>query len=139
MSNRIPSNSVEMNPYSPIANLDLAFGRQVVSVAGPTAIAIKEGLVFVTYANVAAMTLAAPAAGQQSAGGDDGRTLVIMDTTGHPHTVGCGASGLNGNKATITFDVGASVSNAAPGARVTLVAFNGKWWADPNALAVSLT
>jgi hypothetical protein len=141
MSNRIPSNSPDLNAegYGPFASLDLVFGRQVVSAAGPTAITIKEGFVFVTRAGVAAMTLAAPTAGAQSAAGDDGRTLVIVDTTGYAHTVGCGAAGINGNKATITFDVGSSLPTAAPGARVELVAFNGKWWIDPNALAVSLT
>jgi hypothetical protein len=121
MSNRIPSTSPDLNAEASgaIYNFDLAFGREVDLISG--AIGIKEGNVFLTKAGVAAMTLALPIAGAQSAGGDDGRTLVIIDTTGHAHTVTTPASGLNAADHIATF-------GGTAGQFGELVAFNGSWW-----------
>ena len=75
------------------------------------------------------MTLAAPIAGQPSAGlgGMDGQELRIIVAATEPltsqvaHTVTCPANSINGTFSTMTFvpTIGESIS---------LVAWNGKWW-----------
>src|SRR4051812_49252056 len=67
------------------------------------AIAIKKGLVIITKAGVAAMTLALPVAGAQSAGGDDGKVLRIISATAQAHTVTTPVAGLNGASTIATF------------------------------------
>jgi hypothetical protein len=124
MSNRIPANSPDYEPSGAIGNFDLAFGVQYALVNG--AITIKEGTVFMTKAGVAAMTLAVPVAGLQSAGGDDGRELVVLDTTGHAHTVTTPASGINGVDHIATF--GGTVGQFG-----TFTAYNGAWYLTAQA------
>lgn len=108
------------SPGSSFGFLDLMSGVQVAS--GLTdAITIKEGTVFITSASVDAMTLSTPIAGLPSAGGDDGRTLLIKSTTAHAHTVTTAANVINGADDTITF--GGAITDYSE-----LHAYNGKWW-----------
>lgn len=86
------------------------------------AITIKHGLVPLTKAGVAAMTLAAPIVGT-----DDGKTLVIVATTAHAHTVTI-ANGLSGGGAAA--DVG--TFDGAVADRVVLIAYNGIWYPVVN-------
>ena len=121
MSYRIPATSPDYNAENSgaIANFDRAFGVQYASTA-TGAIAIKEGTVFLTYAGAAAFTLAAPIAGLQSAGGDDGRELTIIDPGGHAHTVTTPSNGINGNKHVATW--GGTAAQFG-----TFIAYNGEW------------
>ena len=120
MSYRIPSTSPDFESSGgAIENFDLAFGTQAAAANG--AISIKEGTVFLTKAGVAAMTLAVPTAGAQSAGGDDGRELTVIDTTGNAHTVTTPSNGINGNKHIATF-------GGTTGQFGTLIAYNGVWY-----------
>jgi len=82
------------------------------------AITIKSGLVVLTKAGVAAMTLAAPTAGT-----DDGKILHIVATTANAHTVTI-ANGLSGAGAAA--DVG--TFGGAVGDRVSVIAYNGIWY-----------
>lgn len=87
----------------------------------------------ITDAGVAALTLAAPTAGAQSAGGDDGVTINFYSTTAFAHTIT--ATGLlqTGSAA-----VNAATFAAFAGAGVTLVAYNGKWIVD-NSVGVTFS
>lgn len=136
MTFRIPSNSADYNPYNSIGNLDLAFGTQKADDDG--AISIKEGTVFVTKASAAALTLAAPTAGAQSAGGDDGRRLTVIDTTGYAHTVTTPANAINGNAHIVTMEAGSPLASAA-GTQFVLRAYNGKWYVNPGASGITLS
>lgn len=98
---------------------------QVASADG--AITIKSGMVVITKAGVAALTLAAPAAGAQSAGGDDGKVLYIDSLTANAHTVTL-AGGLRG--AGSGADVG--TFGAAIGNGIVLYAYNGAWYPVPG-------
>lgn len=91
---------------------------QVASADG--AITIKSGVVMLTKAGVAAMTLAAPTAGT-----DDGKELTIIAATAQAHTVTIGG-GLNGAGAGA--DVG--TFGGAVGDRFSVVAYNGAWYAS---------
>jgi hypothetical protein len=93
---------------------------QVASANG--AITIKHGLVVLTKAGVAAMTLAAPTSGT-----DDGKMLYIIATTGNAHTVTI-ANGLSGAGAGA--DVG--TFGGAVADRVVLIAYNGAWYPVVN-------
>lgn len=93
---------------------------QVAAASG--AISQVTGVVAITAAGVAAMTLAVPIAGPASAGGQDGAQLTIVAITAQAHTVTTPANGLNGTLHIATF-------TAAVGNAVTLTAYNGKWYA----------
>lgn len=95
---------------------------QVISVAGPTAVSIKSGVVLLTRAGVAAATLAAPTAGT-----DDGKILYVIATTANAHTLTI-ANGLSG--AGTSADVG--TFGGAVADRVVLVAYNGAWYPVVN-------
>ena len=86
------------------------------------AITIKSGLVVLTKAGVAAMTLAAPTVGT-----DDGKILHIVATTANAHTVTI-ANGLSG--ASTAADVG--TFGGAVADRVSLIAYNGIWYPLTN-------
>jgi hypothetical protein len=120
MSNRFVSTNPDLHAGSGSidSSLDLVFGVEVDSASG--AIGITEGYVFITKAGVAAMTLALPNAGLPSAGGDDGRVLVINSTTAHAHTVTTPGNGINGNTHIATFSGDVTDS-------LELVAYNGAW------------
>lgn len=76
----------------------------------------------VNTAAVDAMTLAAPTAGNQDAGGDSGRVIVIVSGTNFAHTLT--ATGLLG---TGTASVNLATFAAFSGAGLTLRAHKGKW------------
>jgi hypothetical protein len=121
MSNRFLSTSPDLHAGSgnDDSSIDLFFGVEVDSASG--AIGIKEGYVFITDASAAAMTLANPTAGMPSAGGDDGRSLTISNTTTGAHTITAASSNkINGNKHVITF-------SGAVTDFVDLVSYNGVW------------
>ena len=89
--------------------------------AASGAIALKEGTVVITKAGIAAMTLAAPTAGAQTAGGDDNKKLTILSTTAFAHTITTPANGLNGSLHICTFA-------ANVGSAIELIAYNGAWY-----------
>jgi hypothetical protein len=76
----------------------------------------------ITNAGVTALTLAAPTAGAQSAGGDDGVEIEIRSTTAFAHTLT--ATGL---LQTGTANVNVGTFSAFAGAGIWLLAYNGKW------------
>ncbi|MEM6280586.1 MAG: hypothetical protein AAF787_00215 [Chloroflexota bacterium] len=86
------------------------------------AVTIKSGIVAITKAGVAALTLAAPTAGD-----DDGKVLVIDSHTANAHTLTV-AGGLRGAGAGA--DVG--TFGGAIGDGVTLYAYNGAWYPVPG-------
>jgi hypothetical protein len=121
MGYRIAANSPDINAEGTgaIANLDKAFGYEVDTTAG--AIGIKEGNEFINGGSALAMTLAQPIAGEQSAGGDDGRVLRIISVTAFAHTVTTGASpGLMPSHHILTFA-------GAAGDFIELIAWDGLW------------
>jgi hypothetical protein len=78
------------------------------------------GTSFIETAGVNATTLAQPAAGAPSAGGNDGLEITIVDNSGHAHTVTCSSNGITPSHHLVTF-------NGTQGSFVTLVARNGQW------------
>lgn len=94
--------------------------ESVTLAAADGAIAVKQGVVVITKATAAALTLAAPTAGT-----DDGKILRIVSTTAAAHTVTNASPGFNGAGASgdvATF--GAAIGNA-----MEVVAYNGVWLA----------
>jgi len=86
------------------------------------AISVKMGIVLITKATAAALTLAAPTATT-----DDGKVLIIDSATAAAHTVTV-ATGLRGAGAGA--DVG--TFGAAIGNGVALYAYNGAWYPVPG-------
>lgn len=76
--------------------------------------------IFLTGA-AAAVTLAAPKAGDDSVGGDDGKILSFVSTGAVGHVITTPAGKINSNKVTATF--GAVIGN-----NIVLQAYNGYWW-----------
>lgn len=103
---------------------------QVITEASASgAITIQQGIVKITKAGVAALTLAAPTAAQE------GTRLTVISNTANAHTIT--ATGLiddgvtGGSKTTATFA-------AFAGASITLVAINLKWSVEAkNAVTLS--
>ncbi len=92
--------------------------RRVLVLADDGAITIADGVVFVTKAAGAAITIADPPAGM------DGAILTIISTTAAAHTVtytaGFAASETSGDVATF---------GGAAGDNMTIVACDGVWYA----------
>jgi len=86
--------------------------------AASGAIAAKTGIVMLTKAGVAAMTLAAPVAGT-----DDGKVLTIVAATANAHTVTQATPGFN--NAGASGDV--ATFGGAIGDSMQIVAYNGRW------------
>lgn len=105
---------------------------QTISATGAGVISIKNGTVFLTATGAATPTLAAPTAGAITAGGDDGKKLVIQSTTAQAHVVTTPANKINGADDTATF--GNAVGNS-----IELVAFNGIWYVVGTPKGVTLT
>ncbi len=99
-----------------------AFKNNVQVASGDGAISIKSGVVVITKATAAALTLAAP-----TAGADDGNVLWIDSTTAAAHTITL-AGGLRGAGAGA--DVG--TMTAAIGNGIGLYAYNGAWYPIPG-------
>lgn len=93
----------------------------VTTVGADGAIGVKSGLVAVTKGSAAALTLAAPTAGD-----DDGKRLTIYSETAFAHTVTQTTPGINGGgTASDVATFGAAAGNA-----VVLIARNGTWWTE---------
>lgn len=89
-------------------------------LAGDGAIAIPAASAdyYITKGSIAALTLAAPAAGT-----DDNKELTIWSETAFAHVITGGVDGFNskGSSGTLTF-------GAAKGSSCKLKARNGHWW-----------
>lgn len=118
-NNRVPATSPDATT-NVAQNVDPYFGAAMYSNAA--AIAQKEGVVLIDGVQANAMTLVAPTAGLPSAGGDDGKVLVIVCKSAFAHTVTTPANAINGSKHIITFT--AAIANFQ-----TLYAFGGVWYA----------
>jgi hypothetical protein len=105
----------------------------VLVIPGDGAITIKSGKVILTKGSAAAITLAAPVAGAQSAGGDDGKELEIYSTTAFAHTVTVAGGVAGAGTAADVATFGAAAAN-----RVSLFAYNGAWYLSGGA-AVGVT
>lgn len=90
----------------------------VTLAAADGAISVKQGVVVITKATAAALTLAAPTATT-----DDGKVLRIVSSTAAAHTVTQTTPGFNGG--TTTSDV--ATYGAAIGNEMEIVAYNGVW------------
>jgi hypothetical protein len=93
------------------------------------------GKVFINRATggIDAATLATPAAGLPSAGGNDGLRLTVYNIDGaQQHTITTGSNKINGNKHVFTFA-------AAVGAKAEFVAWQGIWYCNPAAGDGALT
>lgn len=95
---------------------DIAAHQQCEVSSTSGAISIKSGTEIITLAGTAALTLAAPVAGQ-----DDGKELRVISTTANAHTITTPSNKINGAYHIFTFSgyIGNSVS---------LIAYNGIWW-----------
>jgi len=101
------------------------FEVQNLSIVGAGVIGIKNGVVRLSAAGVVNATLAAPIAGPQSAGGDDGKILTIISESAQAHTVTQAAPGFNGGGAASDVGTGAG----AKGDTLIAVALGGVWYA----------
>lgn len=98
----------------------MGHGHKVTVASADGAISVKTGVVVVTKAGVAALTLADPTATD-----DDGCELLIISATAQAHTVSNAAgSGFNGGGASA--DVG--TFGGAKGDNMRLVAYQGDWY-----------
>lgn len=77
------------------------------------------------------LTLATPLAGNQPAG-DDGKTVFVIDTGGHAHTITTASNKIAPSKHIATF--GGTV-----GSNIELQARNGIWYVVGTSLGVSLS
>lgn len=131
-------NCPDAQPGGPIALLAAAFvaldGRFAAEEvdAASAAIGITSGVVYITKAGVAAMTLAAPLAGIPAAGGNDGQELTIVSTTANAHTVTTPANAINGANHVLTFA-------ATAGTQVKLMAKGGVWYVEPLAPGITIS
>jgi hypothetical protein len=91
------------------------------ALVGSADVLTAPGLFVVNTAGVDAMTLGQPTAGDQQAGGDDGKKLTVVDNGGHAHTITCATNGLINSHHLVTF-------NGTIGSFVTLRAYNGIWY-----------
>lgn len=90
----------------------------VTLAAADGAISVKQGVVMITKASAAALTLAAPTAGT-----DDGKFLRIVAAVAAAHTVTQTTPGYNGGStASDVATYGVAIGNT-----MELVAYNGAW------------
>ena len=103
-----------------------------VAYSGAADVLAYPGLAMLTGANADAMTLAAPIAGNPLSGGDDGKCVSIVDTTGKAHTVTTPANKVANNKHILTF-------NGTIGSSVSLQAYQGIWYpvGTPNGVTIT--
>ena len=86
-----------------------------------TAITTKHGFAFLTDGSAGTYTLADPTTGT-----DDGKRLVIMDVSGHAHTVNNGGASSGFNAGGASYDV--ATFNGSKGSCLDLVAYKGIWY-----------
>ena len=93
------------------------------------AVTLKSGTVYITKGSAAALTIADPTATT-----DDGKTLTVVATTAHAHTLSNAAgSGFNAGGASV--DVG--TFGGAKGDCITITAYQGDWYVT-NSINVTL-
>jgi hypothetical protein len=88
-------------------------------------------IVSIDSSGVDATTLATPVSGEQPAG-DDGKTILIVDTGGHAHTVTTAANAIINSKHILTF-------NGTIGSNVMLKAVAGIWVIVGTSLGVAVS
>lgn len=107
---------------------------QVISATGAGVISIKSGTVFLTATGAATVTLAAPTSGLVTAGGDDGKRLLISSTTAQAHTVTQTTPGFNnGSTASDVATFGTAIANS-----FEVQALGGVWYTVGTAKGVTL-
>lgn len=89
------------------------------------------GNVALSGTGVDATTLATPVAGMQPAG-DDGKTICVLDTGGHAHTVTTAANKISPSHSVATF-------GGTAGSMVILMAYNGIWYPVATSLGVTFS
>lgn len=122
--NIIPTTAPNAGADPTINALDAVHGITATGTAGAIPIT-STTKIFLTGASAQAMTLATPVAGLPSAGGNDGMSITVIDTTGKAHTVTTAANKINTNKLTGTF--GGTI-----GQFFTLNAYNGIWYVSAS-------
>jgi hypothetical protein len=110
---------------------DVTCNGVTTSYTGSTDALAFPGNAAIDSTGVNAMTLATPKAGQQPAG-DDGKTVYVVDTGGHAHTITTAANKIAPSHDTATF-------NGTAGSNVTLRAYNGLWYPVGTSLGVSFS
>lgn len=98
------------------------FDPAVQTLSGDGAVTLKHGVVVITKATAAAITIANPTATT-----DDFKQLTILSTTAAAHTVTCTGGFGNGGA---SFDV--ATFAAAIGATLNLIAYQGFWYLTGN-------
>lgn len=107
---------------------------QTISATGAGVISIKSGTVFLTATGAATVTLAAPTSGLATAGGDDGKKLLIESTTAQAHTVTQTTPGFNnGSTASDVATFGTAIGNS-----FEVVAKGGVWYVANTPKGVTL-
>lgn len=93
---------------------------KVQTASGSTDALSFPATVMITTAGVDATTLATPVAGGPGTG-DDGKKLMVIDTSGHAHTITTASNKIVPSHSLVTFGGGV-------GALVQFVAYNGLWY-----------
>jgi hypothetical protein len=109
-----PTRSIPFNPvYSALQPFPVAV------YADSAAVTLSSGIVQITKAGVAALTLAAPT--------EDGRVLVFDSTTAQAHTltITAGLRGVGAGGDVLTW-------GGAIGDGITLYSYNGAWYVWPG-------
>jgi hypothetical protein len=93
---------------------------KVQTASGSTDALTFPASVFITTAGVDATTLATPVAGGPGVG-DDGKRVLVIDTSGHAHTITTAANKIVPSHSLVTFGGGV-------GASIQFEAFGGVWY-----------
>lgn len=102
--------------YYPNANNNLQ------DLSGSADVVDFPGTYFINTAGVDAITpLRTPVSGDQFSGGDDGKTLTLIDKSGNAHTFTTATNGIVNSKHLLTF-------NGTKGSFVELQAKDGIWY-----------
>jgi hypothetical protein len=122
-----------MGGYTRLLNEQAGFvpGGQDQDIPANGAIAIKPGLVLLSKSTAGAYTLAAPVAGPQDQGGQDGITMQIVASTAEAHVVTTPALAFNGVDDTATY--GGAIGDSME------ITSNGGIWIVRNLNGVTLT
>jgi hypothetical protein len=125
VDNGLVANTAPTTPPFNTTQLQVVAVQEPVTAAAVSGAVTAPGLVMITDASAAALTMAAPIAGAPSAGGQDGMTISFISTTAAAHTVTTPANKINGSLHIATF--AAAIGNA-----ITFRAFNGIWYSTTN-------
>jgi hypothetical protein len=109
--------------HSAIADILQSCGLLPLVYTGSADVLLYPGLAIINSSGVDAMTLATPVAGAQAAGGDDGKTLTVIDAGGHAHTITTATNKIVPSHHVLTF-------NGTAGSSVVLIAWNGLWYVE---------